>query len=263
MKYTLLITIFLLNLFYMMGQNNTHKPTSKKTLVWSEEFDYIGFPDPTKWSFEEGFIRNREPQYYTAKRLQNAFVNDGVLIISAHKEAYKNAQFTSASIHTKGKFEFTYGRLEVRAKIPKGSGVWPAIWTLGTNINESSWPLCGEIDIMEFWGHNPSTIQANVHTKLYNHAIGKGRGGEISVEKPWEDFHIFAVEWYPDRMDFYFDSTLYYSCKKKNEGIGEWPFDAPQYLLINHALIADIDKIDENIFPSRYYIDYVRYYKLE
>jgi beta-glucanase (GH16 family) len=116
---------------------------------------------------------------------------------------------------------------------------------------------------MEFWGTSPGTVSANVHTGDYNHTKGTGRGGKIKVDKPWEDFHIYAVEWYPDRLDFYFDKTKYYSCIKKDEGIGEWPFDAPQYLLINLALTAGKEGIDDSIFPTEYRIDYVRIYEMK
>ncbi len=230
-------------------------------LVWWDEFDYSGFPDKEKWNYEVGFIRNNEPQYYTERRLKNARVEDGHLVITAIKEAFQDAEYTSASINTRDKFEFTEGRIEVRAKLPKGKGVWPAIWTLGNNIGEVGWPDCGEIDIMEYWGHNPASIHANVHTGDYNHAKGTGRGGKIEVEVPWEEFHVFAVEWYPDRMDFYLDETMYYSCLRLNEGMGEWPFTKPQYLLLNLALVNPEQwntEIDDSIFPVEYKIDYVR-----
>jgi len=232
-----------------------------KKLVWSDEFNYNGLPDPKNWDFEEGFVRNKEPQYYTRDRLENARVTDGNLIITAVKEDYNGGKYTSASITTQGKFEFTYGRIEVKAKLPKGTNVWPAIWTLGAD-KAVRWPDCGEIDIMEFWGTSPNSISANVHTGDYNHTKGNGRGGKITFEKPWEDFHIYAVEWYSDRLDFYFDDKLYYSCKKKGEGIGEWPFDTPQYLLINLALTTGKLGIDDSIFPTEYRVDYVRIYRL-
>lgn len=257
----LLIVTYFLCFSCTHSQKNTEGSTIVKTLLWSDEFDYEGLPDNKKWSFEEGFVRNNEPQYYTVNREQNAYVKDGILRITALKEEYKGAQYTSASINTKGKFEFTNGRLEVRAKIPTGNGIWPAIWTLGANIDKVSWPLCGEIDIMEYWGHNPNSIHANVHTGDYNHSKGTGRGGSITVQKPWDDFHIYAVEWYSDRLDFYYDTILYYSCKKKGEGVGEWPFDDPQYLLLNLALISNRKNINDEIFPAIYLIDYVRYYK--
>jgi beta-glucanase (GH16 family) len=239
------------------------KPAQVKKLIWSDEFNYIGAPDPAKWDFEVGFLKyNNEPQYYT-KDLKNARVANGNLIITAIKEDLGGAKYTSARMITKGKFEFTGGRVEVRAKLPKGRGVWPAIWTLGANIDKVGWPACGEIDIMEYWGHNPSTVASNVHTRDYNHRKGNGRGGKIVFEEPWKDFHIYAVEWYSDRLDFFFDNTMFYSCKSKGEGIGEWPFVAPQYLLINLALVGGQPGIDDSILPQEFIVDYARVYELK
>jgi beta-glucanase (GH16 family) len=232
-----------------------------RTLVWSEEFNKDGLPDPSKWTYEEGFVRNKEPQYYTKERAENAKVANGNLIITARREDFKEAKYTSASITTKGKYEFTYGRIEVRAKLPEGRNVWPAIWTLGATKG-IRWPMCGEIDIMEYWGTSPNSISANVHTGDYNHTKGTGRGGKIAFTDPWREFHIYAVEWYPDRLDFFFDNTLYYSCPKKGEGPGEWPFDTPQYLLINLAL-TDKANINDSSFPAEYLVDYVRIYNLK
>lgn len=251
MKKNIIISIILV---LILSSCQTKKP------AWSDEFDYNGLPDPSKWSFEEGFVRNREPQYYTRERSENARVEGGNLIITAIREDYNDAKYTSASIVTKGKYSFTYGRVEVRAKLPEGTNVWPAIWTLGTS---GRWPSCGEIDILEYWGTRPDTVYANVHTGDYNHRKGNGRGGKINFPRPWKDFHIYALEWYPDRLDFYFDDKMYYSCKKKGEGTGEWPFDAPQYLLINLALTRGREGIDDSTFPAEYLIDYVRIYNLK
>jgi len=242
--------------------------TQTKKLIWSDEFDYNGLPDTSRWAFEVGFLKyNNEPQYYT-NDLKNARVADGNLIITALKEDFGGAKYTSARLITRGKitrgkFGFTNGRVEVRAKLPRGRGVWPAIWTLGTNIGQVGWPTCGEIDIMEYWGHNPNTVAANVHTRDYNHRKGTGRGGKIVYEDPWKDYHIYSVEWYNDRMDFYLDDTMFYSCESKGEGIGEWPFIAPQYLLINFALIGGKPGIDDSIFPQEFIIDYARIYNLK
>jgi beta-glucanase (GH16 family) len=237
-----------------------------KKLVWADEFDYNGLPDSTKWNYEEGLIRNDEAQYYTKARLKNARVENGLLTITAHKEDFEGSSYTSASINTKGKFEFTRGRVEVRAKLPEGRGTWPAIWTLGTNIDEVGWPACGEIDIMEFVGYDSNKVYANVHTRDYNHSIGTGRGGSITVDKPFADFHIYAVDWHADSLNFYFDNTNYYTCVSKKEGIGEWPFTEPQYLLINLAIggaWGGTNGINDAIFPVEYQIDYVRIYELE
>jgi beta-glucanase (GH16 family) len=236
----------------------------KMRLIWSDEFEYSGLPDPAKWNYEEGMLRNSEAQYYTRARSENARVEGGHLIITGRMETYREAAYTSASLLTRGLFEFRGGRIEVRAKLPQGRGLWPAIWTLGTNINEAGWPLCGEIDIMEFVGYEPGVIYANVHTRDYNHTKNTGRGGQIHTEKPFDDFHIYAVEWYDDRMDFYFDDKKYFTCNRKGEGIGEWPFEAPQYLIINLAIggaWGGQQGIDNSIFPVEYRIDYVRIYQ--
>lgn len=258
--------ILLLALFPLCAFSQNEQAVGTKKLVWADEFDYTGLPDPSKWGYEEGLVRNHEAQHYTRERINNARVADGVLTITAHKENFEGAAYTSASINTKGLFEFTYGRIEVRAKLPEGRGTWPAIWTLGANMDEVGWPACGEIDIMEFVGFEPGKVYANVHTGDYNHTKGTGRGGSIIADRPFADFHIYAVEWSADRMDFYMDDHQYFTCQRKNEGIGEWPFFAPQYLLINLAIggaWGGEQGIDDTIFPVSYQIDYVRIYSME
>ncbi len=138
---------------------------SKWKLVWSDEFNYSGLPDPEKWNYEVGYLRNQELQCYTANRLENARVEDNRLIIEARREEWQGFQYTSASLHTLGKHGWLYGRFEVRAKLPPARGTWPAIWTLGTNIDTIDWPGCGEIDIMEYVGFEPGAkgIYGNVH----------------------------------------------------------------------------------------------------
>ena len=137
-------------------------------LVWSDEFNYKGLPDKTKWDYEEGFVRNNESQYYTRARPENASVEGGVLIIECRKERFQPENhppvaYTAASLTTLNKESWQYGRIEVRAKLPHGKGVWPAIWMLGTNISEVGWPACGEIDIMEFIGKEPGNIYGTLH----------------------------------------------------------------------------------------------------
>jgi beta-glucanase (GH16 family) len=235
------------------------------TPVWSDEFDTPGRPDPAKWGYEVGFIRNNEKQYYTNDRRENARVEDGSLIIESRKEAYKdNAQYTSASLTTEGKAQWTGGRIEVRAKLPTGRGTWPAIWMLGTNIRQVGWPTCGEIDIMENVGFNPEMIHANIHTQSYNHVRGTGKGSKITISTPWEGFHIYAVEWFEDHMDFFVDNIKYFSFKNEDTGNAVWPYDKPHYLIINTAIggaWGGQKGIDDSIFPQKYYIDYVRVYE--
>jgi beta-glucanase (GH16 family) len=248
-------------------------------LVWSDEFDKPGTPDPAKWDYEVGFVRNNERQYYTRARKENARVEDGMLVIEARKEQFRipkqakkgkagkgqeNADYTSASVTTQGKASWTYGRIEVRAKLPTGRGMWPAIWTLGTNIGQVGWPACGEIDIMENVGFDPNVIHANIHTKAYNHAIHTNKGSRITIPNPHQDFHVYAIEWRPERMDFFVDATKYFTFTNENKGTDAWPYDKPQYLILNIAVggaWGGQKGIDDSIFPQRMAIDYVRVYQ--
>jgi len=235
---------------------------SEWNLVWSEEFDYSGAPADESWSYEIGHIRNRELQYYTDSP-QNVVVRDGVCTISARLESEDS--ITSASINTRGKKEFLYGRIEVSARIPSALGTWPAIWMLGTNTKDVGWPACGEIDIMEHVGFDPDLIHANIHTRSYNHNIGTNKGNQIQVEDPHADFHLYSVEWYKDHMDFFFDDSLYFTFHNDLTGNADtWPFNQPHYLLLNLAYGGSWggeQGVDTSMLPLTYEIDYVRYYR--
>lgn len=239
--------------------------TSKDTweLVWADEFEYSGPPAEEFWGYERGYERNNELQYYTSD-LKNVRVEDGLLIISALLEEGEDS-ITSASVNTLGKQDFLYGRIEVRAKIPSALGTWPAIWMLGTNRSELGWPACGEIDIMEHVGYDPDRIHANIHTKAYNHTIGTNKGNGVEVKDPWTDFHLYAVEWFEDHMDFFMDDSLYFSFENDMAGDHDtWPFDKAHYLLINFAYGGSWggnEGVDTSKLPLQYEIDYVRYYK--
>ena len=251
-------------------------------LVWSDEFDKPGLPDSSRWDYETGFIRNHELQYYTAARKENARVEDGMLVIEARKERIANpmfnstarpgnwkasrehAEYTSASLITKGKASWTHGRFEVRAKLPTGRGTWPAIWTLGTNFDKVDWPTCGEIDIMENVGFDPDVIHFNVHTKKYNHVDHTNKGTKATIPKPYADFHVYALEWLPDRLDWFVDGKKYFAYHNEGTGKDAWPFDEPQYLLLNIAIGGDWGGqkgIDDAVFPQRMVVDYVRVYR--
>jgi beta-glucanase (GH16 family) len=233
------------------------------TLVFADEFDAPGALDPAKWGYEIGYIRNDEKQYYTS-RAENVRAEGGNLLIEARKEPYQGYGYTSASINTRGRFELTYGRVEVRAKLPTGNGTWPAIWMLGTNIGQVGWPACGEIDIMENVGFEPTRIHGTVHTAAYNHVQGTARGSSVTIASPWEDFHVYAMEWYPDRIDVFVDGQKYFTFRNEGTGSRTWPFDKPQYLLLNLAIGGSWGGqkgIDDSRFPHRYLIDYVRVYK--
>jgi beta-glucanase (GH16 family) len=233
-------------------------PPPGYSLVWSDDFNYEGLPDPAKWDYEEGFVRNHESQYYTRARLENARVENHQLIIEGRKEEYKNAHYTSAALITKGKESWTYGRIEVRAKLPHGKGQWPAIWMLGTS---GGWPAGGEIDIMEFVGKEPDFVHATIHYRKDGKHASNGK--QLKVDQPWNDFHVYAVEWTPDRLDFYYDQTKYQSVPVSvADDQGQNPFRKAQYLLINLAMGGSWGgPIDDSLLPQKFVIDYVRVYQ--
>jgi beta-glucanase (GH16 family) len=243
-----------------------NEPGPNYSLIWSEEFDSANGLDPSKWNFEVGYVRNKEKQYYTENRFKNCRIQDQKLILEAHKEAYRGYNYTSASICTKNKKEFLYGRIEVRAKLPLGRGIWPAIWTLGSHIDQTEWPLCGEIDIMEFVGYDPGIIHGNIHTQAYNHTLETNKGASLKVQGLSDNFHVFAIDWTEDKIEFFLDNHSYFSFYNDHENNpATWPFHKPHYLLINLAVggfWGAKKGIDENIFPQQFIIDYVRYYKI-
>jgi beta-glucanase (GH16 family) len=233
-------------------------------LVWADEFNGTGLPDATRWGYEVGYVRNNELQYYTQGRLENARQENGQLILEARRDGWNGHNITSASIITKGKKSFLYGRIEVRAKLPTGKGTWPAFWMLGTDIDQVGWPACGEIDIMEYVGFEPTTIHGTVHTPYYYHGSPAGpRGGNTQASSPWLDYHLYAIEWFPDRIDFFVDSVKYFTFY--NEGTSaKWPFSKPHYLLLNLAIGGSwggAQGVDMTLFPHRVFVDYVRVYE--
>lgn len=245
-------------------------------LVWSDEFEYTGRPDPAKWDYETGFLRNGEAQYYTS-RLENARVEQGVLVVEARKERYHldgpeasrtTADYTAASVITKGKASWQYGRIEVRAKIPSGRGIWPAIWMLGTDIDQVDWPRCGEIDIMEYVGWMPDTIHGNLHNPArIDKRIDPVRlhmQASITVPKPEAAFHVYALEWDASLIRIFYDDQPYLTCPNPGQGADTWPYDHPFYLLLNVAIGGTWGGergIDDAIFPQRMEVDYVRVYE--
>jgi len=253
-------------------------------LVWSDEFDYEGAPDPKKWGYETGFVRNGELQYYTDARSENARVEKGTLIIEARKEHFANpkfeagakgdwnktkshAEYTSASLTTEKIASWTYGRVEVKAKLPTGKGTWPAIWMLGTNIHEAgvSWPKCGEIDIMENVGFDPDGIHTTIHTAAYNHVKHTQKGHREEIKKPFDDFHVYAIEWTKKAIDFFVDDKKVFTFENDGKGnVETWPYDKPEFLILNFAVGGGwgaAKGMDDSIYPQKYYIKYVRVYE--
>jgi len=234
-------------------------------LVWSDEFEKPGAPDPAKWGYEKGMIRNGEKQFYTDKRPENARVEDGKLIIEARKEKMDRGEFTSASVISAGHGEWTYGRVEVKAKLPAARGTWPAIWMLPTDIGKVGWPLCGEIDIMEHVGYDPGKIHGTLHSEAFNHTKGTQRSGTIQAPTFAKDFHVYAMDWSKDRITIELDGKTYATFdRKEGDKAEQWPFQKPFYLILNLAIGGSwggVKGIDETAFPQRMEIDYVRVYQ--
>ena len=244
------------------------------TLIWSDEFEGEGVIDNSKWHHQTLLPNgsswyNNEIQHYT-DRIDNSNVSNGVLNIVAKKEVYSSQgvtkQYTSARLNSK--FAFQYGKIEIRAKLPSGLGTWPAIWTLGKNINENgaywdnqgygttSWPACGEIDIMEHWGYNQNYVQSATHTpSSYGGTVNIG--GQV-IPTASSEFHTYTLLWYPDRLVFSVDGNIHYTYKPIELNSNTWPFNEKQYLLLNFAILPDIDP---NFVADTLEVEYVRVYQ--
>lgn len=234
-------------------------------LVWADEFDRPGLPDETKWTLETGGHGwgNQELQFYTSGRRENARVEDGRLVIEARREAREGREYTSARLVTKGKGEWKYGWIEVRAKLPCGRGTWPAIWMLGAEFDRGNWPAVGEIDIMEHVGHDAGRVHGTVHTAAYNHVKGTQKAGTVQLKDVCEAFHVYAVDWREEAIDFYVDGRRYFRFENERKTRAEWPFDRPFYLLLNVAVGGSWGGqkgVDASAFPQRMEVDYVRVY---
>lgn len=231
-------------------------------LVWSDEFDGTTL-DVDNWTFELGDgcpnlcgWGNNELQVYTD---QNHRLEDGMLIVSARKDGEGN--FTSTRIITKGKREFQYGRIEARIKVPTGTGLWPAFWALGNDIDTNSWPDCGEIDIMEYVGRKPGEVFTSVHTRS---SFGNTVNTQITPYPGIEDdFHVYSIEWNDAFIDFFLDENRVYRYAPQFQNQETWPFNKPFFLLINLAIGGNFggDVSNSLEFPRDYFIDYVRVYQ--
>jgi licheninase len=242
-------------------------------LVWADEFDTPGLPDPARWSFETGGHGwgNQELQFYTDGRRENARVEDGKLIVEARREDWQGSRYTSARLNSRP--GWTYGRIEARAKLPRGRGTWPAIWMLPVagGYGKGGWPDNGEIDIMEHVGFDPGVIHGTIHTAAYNHVARTQRGGTTTVADAQDAFHRYAVEWTPQAMTFYVDDVKYFSFANERPADPkadwrQWPFDKDFRILVNLAVGGSWGGqkgVDDTIWPQRLEIDYIRVSQLE
>jgi len=243
-------------------------------LVFSDEFDYEGLPDETKWTYDVGTGQwgwgNNELQRYT--RDSNAWVEDDNLVIELRKEETESGGeiYTSARVKTKGLGDWMYGKFEIRAKLPSGRGTWPAIWMLPTKtIPYGGWPASGEIDIMEHVGYQQDWIHHNIHCQTFNGGNGTNKGRSNALEGVSEEFHTYACEWLPDKMNFYVDDELIWTYDPHEYVDGEvtsdiWPFDQEFHLIMNIAYGGNwggARGIDDTCLPQRMYVDYVRVYQ--
>lgn len=247
------------------------KGQSKKInwqLEWSDEFDYTGLPNVHKWNYDTAGNSwgwgNNELQYYTYNNPANVFVSDGTLKIVAIKQREGGKEYTSARITTKGKGDWLYGKVEVRAKLPSGRGTWPAIWMLPSDEGAGEWPNGGEIDIMEHVGYYPDTVFATAHTKDFNHTKRTQVGAKTYLPSATTDFHVYGLEWEENEYRCYVDGMHYFTFKNKGTGYGAWPFDQHFHLILNLAIGGGLGGkmgIDDSLFPHIFEVDYVRVYQ--
>lgn len=251
-------------------------------LVWSDEFDKPGLPDPDKWAYEEGFVRNREDQYYTKTRKENARVEDGCLILEARHEDINNpafissthpdwqknrekAHYTSACIVTENLASWKYGKIEIKAKLPLGKGAWPAFWMMGTNKAQIGWPRCGEIDIMEHVTSSPGVIYGTTHWFLPGKDPNHASKGFKTTNDSLGKWHTYGIIWNEKEIIYLFDNKEYgrYDLTEADNTVhGMNPFQKPFYLLINLAVGgAWGGPPDPAVFPQKLVVDYVRIYE--
>lgn len=230
--------------------------TVTRSLIWSDEFDSPGAPDPAKWGYDigAGGWGNNELQYYT-NRLDNAIISNGTLKITAKRESFSGSSFTSARLLSRNKFSFKYGRVDARAKLPVGVGTWPAIWMLGNNIGTVGWPACGEIDIMEHKGSELNKIYGTVH--YTGNSGGNAIGRTTNVSNVTTEFHVYSVEWNEQFIKFMVDDVVFFTFANNTN----LPFNQSFFLLLNVAMGGTFGgPVDPGFTSSAMEIDYVRVY---
>ncbi|MFK7973029.1 MAG: family 16 glycosylhydrolase [Bacteroidia bacterium] len=233
------------------------------TMVWSDEFDGETL-DESNWTYEIGNgdngWGNQELQFY---RRENTFIREGNLVIQARNQVFNGFNYTSSRIITRGKYDFKFGRVDIRAVLPEGQGIWPALWSLGANFSSVGWPSCGEMDIMELVGHEPSKVHATVH--FANNGGGHMfRGSDISLtggKRFSDEFHVFSMQWEEDRVRFYMDDRLYHTVTKNpNE---PYPFNENFFFIFNVAVGGKWPGSPDvsTKFPQQMIVDYIRVFQ--
>lgn len=241
--------------------------TTGWTLVWSDEFNQVdgSSPDTTKWAYDLGASGwgNGELENYTS-RTNNARIVGGMLVIEARQESYQGSSHTSARLKTQGKWSWRYGRVEARIKIPRGQGIWPAFWILGTNITSAGWPTCGEIDIMENIGREPALVHGTIHGPGYSGSGGIGGPCALPGNPNFADgFHIYAVEWTTNQIKWFVDGYQYFSVNTASLPSGTtWVYTQPQFIILNVAVGGGWPGNPDGttVFPQPMLVDYVRVY---
>ncbi|OAN64000.1 glycosyl hydrolase family 16 [Balneola sp. EhC07] len=267
-KFKALIAV-VLPLTFILNCSSSNEGTDWQ-LIWSDEFDGAtgASLDQSKWNFEIGRGQNgwgnNELQYYTDRTENAALDGEGNLVITAREESFEGANYTSSRITTQDKLEITYGRIEARIKTPFGQGLWPAFWLLGTSNSGEIWPQIGEIDVMELRGQQPTKIASTVHGPGYS--AGNGISGDYNLTNSRFDteFHVFAAEWFTDKIDFYVDGFLHHTVTKEQiENAGnEWVYNDPFFVILNVAVGGNYvgSPNQSTRFPQSMTIDYVRIY---
>ncbi len=242
---------------------STPETYAGKTLVWRDEFDGTAL-DPNAWTFETGAggWGNNELEYY---RPDNTFFSAGKLIIEARKENFSSATYTSSRIITKGKKEFKFGRIDIRAALPQGQGIWPALWMLGGNINTINWPACGEIDIMELIGNQPNRVYGTAHygPSTSQHLQSGGSKALSGTAKFSDEFHVFSLNWEQDRIQWLIDDVPFYEVTAASIAPTAYPFNQNFFFIFNLAVGGQWpgDPDGTTVFPQRLIVDYVRVFQ--
>lgn len=261
----IILSVALVLLCISCETDETQTVTTLTNLTFEDNFNTDGPIDAASWNTQIGTgdngWGNNELQYYT-DRPENIKVEGGMLHITALRESFQGASYTSARINTKGKIEQQYGRFEARIQLPWGQGLWPAFWLLGRNIDEVSWPQCGEIDIMEYRGQNPSTLIGTVHGPGYAAGESVGKEYNLGADRFDTGFHIFGIEWGPDYINFYVDDVLYNQITPEDVE-GEWVFDQPFFIILNVAVGGNFvgPTSPDTVFPQTMLVDWVKVYK--